>query len=319
MNKLLVSTSPHIRDKSSITRIMLDVVIALIPAGAIGVWKFGLPALWIILASVASAVAAEALIQWALKKPITVYDGSAVVTGLLLAYNLSPTVPLWIPIIGSFIAIIVIKQLFGGLGRNFMNPALGARAILVASWPVIMTTWISPDGMASATPLAIIKGSDAASVSVKALMPGYMDLFIGNIGGSIGEVSALALLLGGGYLIARKIISWHVPVMFIGSVFLLTWIFGGSGLFTGDGLYHILSGGLMLGAVFMATDYSSSPVTTKGKIIMGLGCGVITIVIRLFGGYPEGVAFSILLMNLVVPIIDNKTQPKIYGEVRESA
>ncbi len=313
MNQLLVSSSPHVRSEDTISRIMLDVVIALMPAAIAAVIFFKWNAIVIILASVLSAVITEALIQKLMKREITIGDWSAVITGMLLAFNLPPTVPLWIPIIGSAFAIAVVKQLFGGLGHNFMNPALAARAVLLASWPVRMTTWTTPgvDAVSTVTPLAILKGTETAGQ-----LPELWDMIVGNIGGTIGETSALALLLGAAYLLYRGIINWKIPFTFIGTVAFMTWMLGGEGFFTGNALYHIFAGGLILGAFFMATDYVSSPVTPKGQIIMGVGCGVLTSVIRIYGGYPEGVSYSILLMNVATPLIDKLTMPRIFGEVK---
>ncbi len=305
MDQYIMSSSPHVRSKESTVRIMRDVIIALLPATAFGVYLFGLNALFVVLVSVAAAMLTEALLQKLMNKRITVSDGSAALTGLLLALNLPPAVPLWIPILGSVFAIAIVKQCFGGLGHNFLNPALAARAFLIVSWPTAMTTWTIPDAVSSATPLAALKmGGELSS---------YMDMFIGNIGGCIGETSAIALILGGLYLIARRVIDPRIPVIYIGTVALLTWVAGPQGLLTGDALYHILGGGLMLGAFFMATDYTTSPMSTSGKMVFAAGCGILTSVIRLWGGYPEGVSYSILLMNLVVPLIDRAFLPKRFG------
>lgn len=310
MNKYAMSSSPHVRSSESTRRIMIDVIIALVPATACGVYFFGLNALWTVLASVAAAVGAEALIQLIMKRKVTALDGSAALTGLLLALNLPPSVPLWIPIIGSVFGIAIVKQAFGGIGSNFLNPALAARAFLMVSWMPIMTTWTMPvDAVSSATPLAALKMGGAQ------LSP-YLDMAIGNVGGCIGETSAIALLLGGLYLIARRVIDPSIPVVYIGTVALFTFVAGPTGLFTGDALYHILAGGLMLGAFFMATDYTTSPMSIKGKILFALGCGVLTSVIRLWGGYPEGVSYSILLMNLAVPLINKAFKPKRFGVVK---
>lgn len=316
MNSLIVSSSPHIYSKESISRIMLDVVLALIPAIVAAVYFFGGRIVLIIAVSVLTAVATEAIIQKLMKKPVTIRDWSAVVTGVLLAFNLPPAVPLWLPAIGSAIAKALVKQAFGGLGHNFMNPALAARAILLAAWPVHMTAWFQAgtDAISTATPLAILKGLEG---SIEQL-PSLWEIIIGTPWGCIGETSNLALLLGAAYLLFRRIINWRIPFTFIGTVALLTWIIGPRGLFTGNGIYHIFSGGLILGAFFMATDYSSSPVTPKGQIIMGIGCGILTSIIRIFGGYPEGVSYSILLMNIATPLIDRYTMPRIYGEVKPS-
>jgi electron transport complex protein RnfD len=315
MSLYTVSSSPHIRTNSSIQRIMLDVVLALIPAGLVSVYFYGGNAFLVILLGVLSAVLAEALIQKLQKKPVTINDFSAVVTGMLLAYNLPPTAPWWLPVIGSAIAIALVKHVFGGLGHNFMNPALAARAILLAAWPARMTAWVQPgvDAVSTVTPLAVLKGMETAGAE----LPSLLDLFIGNMGGTIGEVSKAALLLGAAYLFLRGVISWRIPVTFIATTAILVALLGGEGL--NNTIYHILSGGLILGAFFMATDYSSSPVTPKGQIIMGIGCGLITAVIRIYGGYPEGVSYSILIMNVVSPLIDKLTMPRIFGEVKQHA
>lgn len=315
MDKILIgSSSPHIRSNETTQKIMLDVIIALMPAALGGIYFFRFNALKIILISVVSAVLAEYLVQKFRKQKVTISDLSAVVTGLLLAFNLPSTAPWWIPVIGSVFAIAIVKQAFGGLGHNFMNPALAARAMLVASWPVIMTgSWVSPgvDAVATATPLAIIKGNLELTSTLK-------DLFVGNVAGCIGETSALLLIIGGLYLLYRKVIQWRIPVVYIASVAMVMLV-AGKGF---DGmLIQLCAGGLMLGAFFMATDYSSSPVSPKGQIIYAIGCGVITSIIRLYGGYPEGVSYSILLMNVVAPLIDKYTRPKVFGvsEVKKNA
>lgn len=311
-NTLIMSSSPHLRDTSTTRRIMLDVVIALVPASLFGIYFFNIRALFVIMVTILACVLSEYITRKVLKRESTIGDFSAVVTGLLLALNLPPTIPLWIAAVGGVVAIVIVKQLFGGLGQNFMNPALGARVILVISWAGYMTDWVAPgpDAVSSATPLGILKEGTAAA---EASLPGYADLFIGNVGGCIGETSVLALLIGALYLIYRRVITLEIPLTFIGTVALFTWIFGGNGLFTGDFVYHVLSGGLILGAFFMATDYATSPVTRKGKLIMGIGCGLLTSVIRLFANYPEGVSFAIILMNIVVPLIDRYTVPKSFG------
>ncbi len=307
MDQYIMSPSPHVRSSESTARIMRDVIIALLPATAFGVYIFGLNALWVVLSSVAAAMLTEALLQKLMNKKITVSDGSAALTGLLLALNLPPAVPIWIPILGSVFAIAIVKQCFGGLGHNFINPALAARAFLLVSWPTAMTTWTIPgaDAISSATPLGALKMGEALS--------SYQDMFIGNIGGCIGETSAIALIIGGLYLIVRRVIDPRIPFVYIGTVALFTWVAGPSGLFTGDALYHILGGGLMLGAFFMATDYTTSPMSGTAKVVFAAGCGVLTSVIRLWGGYPEGVSYSILIMNLVVPLLDKAFVPKRFG------
>lgn len=308
MDKYVLSSSPHVRSTETTGTIMRDVIIALLPATVLGVVFFGFSALWVVLVSVAAAVATEAILQLLMKKKVTISDGSAAVTGLLLALNLPPSVPLYIPLIGSVFAIALVKQCFGGLGSNFINPALAARAFLMVSWPTQMTTWTMPvDAVSTATPLAALKVAGAGAPSP------YLDMFLGNVGGCIGETSAIALIIGGLYLIVRRVIDPRIPFVYIATVALFTWVAGPEGLFTGDVLYHILAGGLMLGAFFMATDYTTSPMSGKGKVIFALGCGVLTSVIRLWGGYPEGVSYSILLMNLVVPLIDRAFKPRMFG------
>lgn len=311
-NRLIASSSPHIRSDETISRIMLDVIIALIPATLASIYYFRFNALKLILLSVASAVITEVIFQKAMKKPITINDLSAVVTGLLLAFNIPASAPWWIPIIGSAFAIGIVKQFFGGLGHNFMNPALAARAALLASWPTIMTDWITPgvDAISTATPLAILKGQAEGS------LPSLVDMLMGNTGGSLGETSALLLIIGGIYLLYRGVINWRIPFTYIGTVAVMMLIFGGG---VENTIYHLLAGGLMLGAFYMATDYSSSPVTKKGQIIFGIGAGLLTAIIRLKGGYPEGVSYSILLMNVAAPLIDKYTSPKVFGEVKQNA
>lgn len=315
---LVVSHAPHINGSDTVPKIMLDVILALMPALIAGVFVFGMRALIVTLTCVISSAAAEYIWCRILKKPNSTGDLSAVVTGLILALNVPASLPLWMAVIGSVFAIIIVKQFFGGIGHNFMNPALGARAFLMASWALAMTRWYAPgthlplfgvpDAVTSATPLAA-NAADKFS---------YLTLFLGNHGGCIGETSALAILIGAAYLVIRRVIRLRVPLIFIGTVAVGTWIFGGSGgLFTGDPLYQILSGGLMLGACFMATDYTTSPTTPKGQIVFALGCGIITVLIRIWGGYPEGVSYSILLMNVATPLIERLTAPKRYGFVKE--
>ena len=312
-----VSSSPHIRANITTSSIMRDVCIALLPSLVCSVVFFGIRSLYLVALSVFFCVGFEFLWQKITKKPLTVQDGTAAVTGMLLAFNLPVTAPWWITLIGAFVAIIIAKQLFGGVGNNFINPALAGRAFLLASWPVLMTRWAEPfstgfnipaDFISSATPLAILKNPEAG------VLPDYMDLFLGNTGGCIGETSALALLLGGLYLVARKIISPRVPVTYIATVAVLTFVLPSNGLtHMGSMIVNLFSGGLFLGAIFMATDYVTSPITKKGQIVAGLLCGVLTVVIRRFGGYPEGVSYSILLMNVATPLIDRWTQPKPFG------
>lgn len=316
-HSIVVSSSPHIKARESTGTIMRDVIIALLPALLSGIIFFGLRALYITAISVAACVLFEYGWQKLCKKPVTVTDGTAVVTGLLLAFNLPATAPWWMVLIGAFVAIVIAKQLFGGVGHNFINPALAGRAFLLASWPVLMTRWVMPftlglsvpaDLVSSATPLAILKGTAAGQ------LPPLWSMFLGSIGGCIGETSALALLVGAAYLLLRRVIHFHTPLGFIGTLALLTFLFPVSemGRFSYM-LYSLLSGGVLLGAFFMATDYVTSPISHKGQLIMGIGCGLLTFVIRRFGGYPEGVSYSILLMNVATPLIDKYTRPRKFG------
>lgn len=313
-NKLLVNTSPHIHKKESVQNIMWLVSLSLIPAGLAGVVIFGLHSLWVIIFGVIAAVATEFILQLATKKRVTILDGSALLTGLLLAYNLPPDVPLWIPVIGSFFSIAIGKQVFGGLGQNIFNPALAGRVFLMASWPKYMTTFVKPlsyDAVTSATPLAALtEGRALENIS-------YLDLFLGNRPGCIGEVCIIALLAAAAFLLLKGYISWHIPFSYIITCALFAYIFGAKELFSGDWLANILSGGLILGAFFMATDYVTSPLTYKGQLIFGFGCGVITSIIRFWGGYPEGVSYAILIMNAATPMIDRYTRTRIYGSSRK--
>ena len=309
--KLIVTSSPHIRSGEAVDKIMRDVVIALIPATLAGAYFFGLQTLLIAALSIAAAMATEAVIQKVRNQAVTVWDYSAVVTGLLLALNLPPEVPFWMPVIGSVFAIAIAKQAFGGLGYNFINPALAARVFLIASWPVEMTTWKYPvDAVTQATPLALVKGGTVLPEGVS-----MMNLFMGRIGGCIGETSALALLIGGAYLVYRGVISPRIPLVYMGTVAVLTLLYGGFDF--SSTLYHLLAGGLVIGAIFMATDYVSSPMTAKGQVLYAIGCGVITVLIRLFGGYPEGVSFSILFMNVATPLIDKYVKTSVFGGVKK--
>lgn len=303
-----VSSSPHLKTKQSVSGIMLDVCIALIPASIVGVIVFGVETIFTIAVSILSAVISEYIVNRIRKTKTTINDFSAVVTGILLALNLPPNIPLWIPIVGSAVSVILVKQLFGGIGQNFMNPAMAGRAFLVVSYPKLMTTFIEPFSVtvSSATPLAVIQSGNYEN-----LRP-IMDTFLGTVPGVIGETSALALLVGGLYLIFRKIITWHIPTIYISSIFLLTMIFNGFDLWYST--YSIISGGVLLGGFFMLTDYSSSPASIKGKYIFALGAGIITFVIRQFGAYTEGVMFSVLLMNITMPIIESYFPPKIFGK-----
>lgn len=307
MEQFKVTSSPHIRDVDSVSRLMGDVILALLPASAFAIYLFGIPALLLMVVSIGFAVATEALIQKIRHQPITVKDLSAVVTGLLLALNLPASAPLWMAALGSIFAIFIVKQVFGGIGENFMNPALAARVFLAISYPKLMGQFIDPatDALSAATPLALLKEGNLAN------LPSLMDSFIGTVAGSLGETSAAALLLGGLYLLIRKVISWEIPSLFIGSVFGLTFLMYGFDLQVA--LLATLSGGVFLGAFFMATDYATSPIHTRGRIIFALGAGLLTVLIRKYGAYPEGVMFAILLMNAFTPAIEKYTAPKVFG------
>ena len=324
-NKLYVSSSPHIHNGESIPVIMYNVVIALMPAALVGIYVFGFPALKMIITCIVFSILSEYFFQKITKRKITAFDGSAVVTGLLLAMNLPAAAPWWVGALGSVIAIVVGKQVFGGLGQNPFNPALVARVFLLISFPVQMTKWMKPvlgkflhpDIVTSATPLGLAKEDILLHGHiVNASKISLFDLFIGNVGGCIGEVSALALIAGGLYLIYRGYVRWHIPISFILTVFIFTgifWLINPHRYM--NPLFHVLSGGLMLGAFFMATDMVTSPITEKGMVIFGIGCGLLTSIIRLWGGYPEGVSFAILLMNAAVPLIDRYVKPKKFGVV----
>lgn len=302
---LVVSSSPHIHAPLDTRKIMAWVLVALVPAGLSGVYFFGLRAFFVMAVCVISCILSESAWNKLAGKKDTVCDLSAAVTGLILAYNLPPTIPFWTAIVGSVFAIVVAKQFFGGIGQNIVNPALAGRALMLTSWPVAMTTW-TIDGVSGATPLDLIKIGETAN------LPSLMDVFIGRMGGCIGETSALALLIGFGILLARDIISWHIPVVYIGTVAVLSAVLGRPA----GPVYEIMTGGLFLGAIFMATDYTTSPMTKKGRVIFAFGCGLLTTIIRTFGGYPEGVSYSILIMNITVPLIDRITVPHIFGGVK---
>ncbi len=325
MSKMTVSVSPHIKDSASTSTIMRDVLIALCPALIASSIIFGLRALLVTAVCVAFAVGGEWVFEKIVKKPNTIGDLSAAVTGVLLAFNLPVGIPLWQAAFGSLVAIIVVKQLFGGIGQNFANPAITARIIMLIAFSSTMTSWVFPDALAraaaalaspnttisgatdavsSATTLVILKGETAAA------LPSIQNMLLGIRGGSLGETSAIALALGGAYLLIRRVISWHTPVAFIGTVFLFTLLVKGSLDYS---VYQVLSGGLLIGAFFMATDYSTTPNTDWGRIIFGVGCGLITVLIRIWGSYPEGVSFSILLMNILAPYISKATRKKPLG------
>ena len=322
----ILSSSPHTHANSSVSRIMLDVVLALLPTTFAGIWFFGMPAVWTIAVCVSTCIVAEALCRLAMKRDNTIGDLSAVVTGLLLALNLPAGIPLWMAVVGSVFAICVAKQVFGGLGMNPFNPALAARAFMLISFTGPMTTWLrpicrccceTPDATTMATPLAAMKQMFAADITASATphaektleqIPSLCDMLIGNMPGCIGEVSAIALAAGAAYLLWRKVITWHIPVAFIATVFVYSLIAGGAPAYA-----QVLTGGVMIGACFMATDYVTSPITAKGKLIFGFGCGLLCMLIRQFGSYPEGCSFAILIMNAVCPLINRWTQPKPFG------
>ena len=310
--KLTVASSPHIRGNFRTSRLMLDVVVALLPALAVGVWALGFRALLVTLVCVAAAVASEWLYSLVTKKRNTIIDCSAIVTGLLLAMTLPHTVPLWQAAVGSVFAIVLTKALCGGLGQNVFNPALAARAFLMLIFPVGLTRYVGVDGVSSATPLHHMVMPALPEESL-------LDMLLGNCPGSIGELSALALLAGGVYLVIRKVISPRIPLAYIGSVAVLTLVFHKTDAPVQWMLYSLLSGGLMLVAIFMATDYATSPATAKGQLVYGVGCGVLTVIFRYFGIFPEGVTYAILLMNALVWIIDRFTAPRRFGTKKGGA
>lgn len=320
MNDIVITSSPHLRTVESLPRVMYDVVIALLPAVVISTVFFGPRVLAVMLIAVVSAILFEAgFLKIAGKSSIwsTALDGSAILAGLLLAFNVPPTCPFWMVVLGSFIAIVVTKQTFGGLGYNVFNPALVARVFLLISFPVQMTAWTNPtfwrtaDAVSGPTPLGLLKTEGLQAAQEMFRLQGN---FIGTIPGCLGEISAAALILGGIYLLVRKVITWEIPVFFLGTLALFTGIFQVVDPATYAGpLFHLFSGGAILGAFFMATDMVTSPLTRKGQMIFGFGCGLITGIIRLFGGYPEGVAFAILLMNATVPLIDRYTEVRKFG------
>ncbi len=327
VNELIVSVSPHVRGKETVERIMWTVNLSLLPAVIMSVYYFGPLAAYVTGLCIVSSVLFEHLYQTGLKKKSTVGDGSAFLTGLLLGLNLPPSVPFYIPIIGSLVAIVITKLLFGGLGYNVFNPALIGRAFLLISFPKLMTIWSEPtaqfvalDAKTTATPLGILKEEGLAQLLEVFGDKGdlYMNLLMGSRAGSLGETSVIALLIGAAILFYRGYITWHIPFSFLATVGVMAWAFGGeSGLFTGDPIIHLLSGGLILGAFFMATDYVTCSTIRKGQIIFGIGCGAITMMIRLKGGFPEGVMFGILLMNCFAPLIDRGVKAKLFGAIKE--
>ncbi len=329
---LKISTAPHFYSSTDTRSILRDVIIALLPAGAVAIALFGIAALTTLVTAVAGCVFFEyASTKWWFKQPPATRDLSAVVTGILLAYNLPCNMPVWMTLIGCFVAIVITKTAFGGIGKNLFNPALAGRVFLFISFPVQMTTWVRPhlfdfmntDVTTSATTLNILKHVDATSSATQLTakldkLPDYLEMFLGYTGGSMGEVSALALLLGFLYLLYRTVVSWHIPFYYLGTFFILTgicWLTTSSPAV--EPVTHLLSGGLLLGAFFMATDYTTSPMSENGKIIFAVGCGVLTFVIRRYSSYPEGVSFAILIMNAFVPLIDKYAHPRIFGTGRK--
>lgn len=308
MEKLFnVSSSPHVRDRSTTQNLMFDVVIAMIPASVYGVCQFGLNALLVLIATVVSCVLSEYAYEKLMNKPLTITDGSAVVTGMILALNMPPEIPVWVPMVGGVFAIVVVKQLYGGLGQNFMNPALAARCFLLISFAGLMNDFSSAslgfDSLSGATPLATLRAGGEVDLA---------GLIIGRIPGTIGEVSVIALLFGGIYMIVRKVISPIIPLFYIGTTAVFIFIFGGFDVnYT---LCEICAGGLIFGAFFMATDYVTSPLTKKGQIVYGIVLGLMTGIFRLWGASPEGVSYSIILCNLFVPLIERATLPKAFGK-----
>jgi len=320
--RFILSSSPHAHAQVSVSGLMLDVVIALLPSACCAVYFFGMKAVWLIATCVGTCVAAEAACRLAMKRESSVGDFSAVLTGLLLAFNLPPDIPLWMAVAGSLFAICVAKQVFGGLGYNPFNPALAARAFMLISFTGPMTTWTKShwigyfdsegiEAVTSATPLAMMK---SGAVSDWGAVGFFKDLFVGNVNGCLGEVAMLALLVGAAYLMFRRVITWHIPVSFLGTMALFALVkYGFSPVGEAAALVHVLSGGAVLGACFMATDYVTSPTTAKGKLVFGAGCGIVTMCIRMAPTYPEGVSFAILIMNALTPLINRYTQPKAFG------
>jgi len=323
-----ISSSPHIHSGETTDQVMQAVILSLLPAAVVSIYYFGQPAMILLLLCTLGCMAFEALCQKIMDRPITVADGSAALTGLLLALNLPPSCPWWLGLLGSAVAIVVAKQVYGGLGHNPFNPALVARVVLLISFPVQMTTWTAPvpfgshlDAVTMATPLGEWKTAVMLTGKLPESMNGGLGQYlVGNMPGSLGEVSAVALLLGAAYLFWRKILTWHIPLTYLGTVLVFSgafWLADPSRY--PNPLFHLLTGGLLLGALFMATDMVTSPVAPRGMLVFGIGCGILTVLIRLFGGYPEGVSFAILLMNAATPLIDRFTRPKKFGTVRVGA
>lgn len=329
MNLLTVSGSPHVHEDRSVSNLMLGVVMAMVPAMLVSVYFFGLGAIRVILISVAACLLFEYLIQkYVINTAPTINDGSAIVTGVLLAFNVPSNLPTWILIIGAFVSIGIAKMSFGGIGKNVFNPALVGRVFLLISFPVQMTSWPNPqpitaglitDTVTGATPLGVLKENLDAGQTVQQIqsqLPSYMEALIGNQGGSLGEMSAIALVIGAAYMLIRRIISWHIPVAYLGSVLVFSgifWLIDPTHYI--DPLFHLVTGGLMLGVFYMATDYTSTPMSAKGMLVFGAGAGLLTMVIRFWGAYPEGVSFAILIMNAFTPLINRAFKPKRFGEV----
>jgi electron transport complex protein RnfD len=326
--ELVVTVSPHIRSEETVSKIMWTVSISLMPAFIMGVYYFGPKALLVTALCIVSALFSEWLVEKMAGREITISDGSAFLTGLLLGMNMPASAPFYIPLISSFVAVAITKQLFGGLGYNIFNPALVGRAFALITWPRAMTTWIEPtaafvgmDAKTTATPLGILKeeGMHKLLEVFGDKMSLYTQLLVGHKAGSLGEVSVIAILIGAAFLLYKRYITWHIPVSYLATVAVIAWVFGGKeGLFTGDPLVHLLSGGLMLGAWYMATDYVTCPSVRKGQIVFGIGCGFLTMLIRLKAGYPEGVMFAILLMNCFTPLIDRNLKSKVFGARKEA-
>lgn len=315
MDKIFkLGPSPHIRSGETVNNIMRDVIFALIPSLIAAIYFFGVKALMVITVSIIAAVITEGVCQKMMKMELEILDGSAVITGILFAFVVTPTLPLWMAAIGSSVSILLGKMVFGGLGHNIFNPALIGRAFVMASWPAAMTTWMNTDGSAGATVLGVLKMEGYNSVVKMFDGKGdmYLQLFLGNRGGSLGETSVIALLIGGAYLLYKGHITLHTPVAYVATVFITALAVGQ------DPLFHILAGGLFLGAIFMATDMVTTPYTSFGKIIFGVGAGLLVVWIRMKGGYPEGVCYSILIMNSLTPLINRYTRPKVFGEVKNN-
>jgi Na+-translocating ferredoxin:NAD+ oxidoreductase subunit D len=327
MNLLTISGSPHVQTDESVSKIMFGVVLSLIPAMLVSFYFFGLAAILVTLTAVVSCLFFEYVIQkYLIKGPVTIFDGSAIITGILLAFIVPASLPLWMVVIGSLVSIGMGKMTFGGLGKNIFNPALVGRVFLMISFPVDMNMYPKPTAMSTQltdiitgpTPLAVVKEGIAQGEQVQDLLPqvpDYMNMMMGNLGGSIGEVSAIAIIIGGIYMLIKKYITWEIPTAYIGSVVILAGILWltNPDIYVNP-LFHLVSGGLMLGAIYMATDMVTSPMTRMGMIVYGIGCGFLTILIRIFGAYPEGVAFAILIMNAFVPLINRGFKPKRFGE-----